>query len=486
MVCAKFEVPSSSSRTPTRLLFAVAAFAAQRLDQRGVGGRLEHLAGVQVEHLARDRLALLVAVHLQAGERVRHQHRRVLGLEPQRAPVAAQGLGGVIALQALLGALEPLRGLALDPRQRHLGASREVADQIAVAHLLRVEALRLAERLERLAPPVAVEVGEPEQVMSLLERGIEPGGVAQRADRGQLSRQVVVDAAQQVVGLRHRLGAHRALEEGGGLLEPAFAGVDRAQAEQRQEGVGVDLDAALEERLGAPEVAELVLDDAAVDQAVVVVGLEVEDAREIAQRLLGVALVEPGLAQEVGELVVGAVERVGGLERLDRRFELEREEVDLGLAELTQERVAPLAAVERLDAVAAGGEALPLLEREQLALRAHLPGLAPDLGLDHALDLERVGQRVQAGVVDEEVLLLLLQRRQDVAHGLGGALEHLLQHRDALEQVLVEREVVLGPLLLELDLLGAGARDHQQLLVAAVAVLGLVVLQRAADLTEHG
>ena len=187
----------------------------------------------------------------------------------------------------------------------------------------------------------------------------------------------------------------------------------------------------------------------------------------------------------MGELVVGAVERVGGLERLDRRFQLEREEVHLRLAELAQERFAPLAAVERLDAVATGGEPLPLLEREQLALRAQLPGLAPHLGLDHALDLQRVGQRVQAGVVDEEVLFLLLQRREDVAHGLGGALEHLFQHRDALEQVLVEREVVLGPLLLELDLLGARARDHQQLLVAAVAVLGLVVLQRAADLTEH-
>ena len=90
--------------------------------------------------------------------------------------------------------------------------------------------------------------------------------------------EIVVDAAQQVVGLRHRLGAHRALEVGGGLLEPAFAGVDRAQAEQRQEGVGVDLDRALEERLGAPEVSQLVLDHAAVDQAVVVVGLQVEDA----------------------------------------------------------------------------------------------------------------------------------------------------------------------------------------------------------------
>ena len=190
----------------------------------------------------------------------------------------------------------------------------------------------------------------------------------------------MVDAAQQVVGLRHRLGAHRALEEGRGLLEAAFAGVDRAQAEERQEGVGVDLDAAVEERLGALEVAELVVDDAAVDQAVVVVGLEIEHAREVAQRLLGVAFVEPGLAQEVGELIVGAVERVGGLERRDRRFELEREEVDLGLAQLAQEDVAALAVVERLDAVATGGEALPLLERQELALRADLPGLASRSG----------------------------------------------------------------------------------------------------------
>ena len=114
-----------------------------------------------------------------------------------------------------------------------------------------------------------------------------------------------------------------------------------------------------------------------------------------------------------------------------------------------------------------------------------LPDLAPDLGLDHALDLQRVGQRGQPGLVDEEVLLLLLEGRQDVAHGLGGALDHLLEDRDALEQVLVEREVLLGSLLLELDLVGARPRQHQQLLVAAVAVLGLVVLQRAADLTEH-
>jgi hypothetical protein len=97
---------------------------------------------------------------------------------------------------------------------------------------------------------VAIEVGEPEQVVRLLERRIEPRGVAQRADRRQRARQVVVDAPEQVVGLRHRLGAHARSRYDAACSSLPSRGVDRAQAEQRQEGVGIDLDAALEERLG--------------------------------------------------------------------------------------------------------------------------------------------------------------------------------------------------------------------------------------------
>ena len=55
-----------------------------------------------------------------------------------------------------------------------------------------------------------------------------------------------------------------------------------------------------------------------------------------------------------------------------------------------------------------------------------------------------LGQRRQARVVDEDVLLLLLQQAENVAHGVGRLLENVLENRDALEEMLVEGEALVG------------------------------------------
>ncbi len=133
-----------------------------------------------------------------------------------------------------------------------------------------------------------------------------------------------------------------------------------------------------------------------------------------------------------------------------------------------------LALVEPGDALAHRRETVAFLERQQLPLEPVLPEVAPVLAVDLAAALEQLAQRGHPGLADQDLLLQLAQRAVDVAQALGGALHHLFEDRDPLEQVLVERDLLLRPAVENLVVLvGEVARDHQQLVAAKLAVLGL-------------
>ncbi len=261
--------------------------------------------------------------------------------------------------------------------------------------------------------------------------------------------------------------------------------VDGAQAEVRQEGVRVLGDRGLEQRLGAREVAALVADDAREDQRLELVGLLLEHALEVVERGLGVALVEAGLAEEEQQLVVVAVELQRLLEAAPGAVDVEGVERVLGVVQVLGEDLAPVALVERRDAVLDRHEALALLERAQLVLHLRLPELGPLLAPDRAPPLEQLAQRGEAGLRHQQVLLLLVDGRDQLGDRLGRALDRLLEDRHPLEQVLVEREVGFALTLEALAVGGGGARDHQQLLVAADADLLLDAVRRSAGLAQQ-
>ena len=252
-----------------------------------------------------------------------------------------------------------------------------------------------------------------------------------------------------------------------------------------QEAVRIDGDRPLQMLLGAGVVAALVVDDAAVDEALVVVRLDLQHAGEVAQGGLAVGLVEVGLAEEVGELVVAAVELVGGLQGAHGALDVEGEEGVLGVLQVLEEELPLVAVVEAGDALLGGQEALALLQGQELVVHLGLPELAPLVPADVLLGLQQLAQGGEAGLVDEDVLLLLVQGAEELADGLGRALDRLLQDRDPLEQVLVEGEALLAALLVGLLLLAQGAREHQELLVAADAELVIVPVGCSTDLAVH-
>src|SRR5882724_2921006 len=143
--------------------------------------------------------------------------------------------------------------------------------------------------------------------------------------------------------------------------------------------------------------------------------------------------------------------------------------------------------VEGGDALLDGQEALPLFERQQLVVHLGLPEVAPLLPADDLLGLQKLAQRRKAGLADEDVLLLLVDGAQELADGLRRALDRLFEDRDALQEVLVEGEALLGGgLLVTVLLLGQGAGEDEELLMAAQAVFLVVRIPRAANLTVHG
>ena len=128
----------------------------------------------------------------------------------------------------------------------------------------------------------------------------------------------------------------------------------------------------------------------------------------------------------------------------------------------------------------------PFFEREELEVHLLLPQLAPLVVAEDPPALQQIAQRAQTRLVDQDALFLLAQRRHELAHGLGGALDGLLQDGDALQQVIVERKAGFADFLFEPGFLGAGrAREYEELLVAASTVLFGFPILRAAGLTVH-
>ena len=331
---------------------------------------------------------------------------------------------------------------------------------------------------------MTVEVGEAEQVVRFLEGRVEPHRFAQAADGVCRLPHLVAAVAQQIERLRHAVEKIRLLEVGHGARQVAVRGVDGAETEVRQEGVGVLRHRPPEQRLGAMEVPLLVEDHAREDERLEVVGLDLEHLLEIAQRRLGVAFVEVGLAEKEGQLVVRAIELPGLLERALRALDIEGEEGVLGVVQMLGEELGPVSLIKSGDAVADRHETLALLQSTQLVVHLRLPEVAPLLPPDQPPALEELAQRGEAGLRHEQILLLLLHGGDELLGGLRSALDRLLENRDPFQQVLVEREVGAA---LGLELLGFAADrtgDHHQLLMAAGAELAVAQVLGAADLAE--
>ena len=166
---------------------------------------------------------------------------------------------------------------------------------------------------------------------------------------------------------------------------------------------------------------------------------------------------------------------------------IERVERSLGFLHVDREAVAFLAAEERDHAIATLVEALLLFESEHLLAHLRFPQLDDFLGGEDVLLFEDFLYGEKTGLIDEDRALVLLHRVDDRAKRLRRPLDDFFQRRDALEQMLIEREILF--LLVLLDLVFLERRDageHEQLVLAAIAILAFVVVIRATGLTEHG
>src|SRR4051794_22421156 len=216
------------------------------------------------------------------------------------------------------------------------------------------------------------------------------------------------------------------------------------------------------------------------------IGLHFERALEVVLGAIEIAVVEEHLAEEERELVIVAIEFEGFFERLNAAIRIERINGRLSLGEQLQEALAPLAAEERHDPVFALGEALLLFESEHLLAHLRFPELDQLVGGDDVLALEQFFDGEQSRLIDEDGALVLLNGIDDAADGLGAALDDLFETGDALEQMLVERYVAFFVVLLDFVLFERShARKHEQLRLAAEAILALVVVQRTTGLAEH-
>ena len=284
-----------------------------------------------------------------------------------------------------------IRAAASPPtlRQRIARATGEELHQVLVTEPARVEPLRFAERGQRLAVPVLVEVRQPEQVVGLLEGRVEPDRLAQALHRVSAAAHLVEAVSEQVEGLGDGIDLAGPDQVGDRARQLPVRGVDRAQAEVRQEGVRVLRHGLAQERLGARRLSALMADHAREDQRLEVVRVHLEDAREVAQGLLGLAFVEGGLAQEEGQLVVVAVELERLLEAEPRPFDVEREQGVLGVLQVLHEDLAAVPLVERGDAVAGR-------RRSARASRARATGTPSSLATGRPTPRRRSGAGARA------------------------------------------------------------------------------------------
>ena len=229
----------------------------------------------------------------------------LLGLAA-RAPSGGRRAPSRLAVARGLSALAIQRaGLAADVRQRRAGTAGQVLHQVPVAQPPRVEPLRLTERCERLAPPVAVEVGEPEQVVRLLESRIEAHRLGE-APRSLADAAHLVEAvAEQVERLRHRVERAGALEIGHGAAELAFrqrrSRRGRSAAGRRRSRSPPRASRSSSARATSPRSCRMTPEKTSASNWS---GARLEHAHEVAERVLGLALVEGGLGQQQRQLVV--------------------------------------------------------------------------------------------------------------------------------------------------------------------------------------
>src|SRR4051794_5108557 len=358
--------------------------------------------------------------------------------------------------------------------------------RLLVLDLVRIELQRFLEAIDRLAVPVAVEVAEAEVVDRLFVFGIEFQRRLERLDGAFELALVVKDRAEQIVGLRQLLDLNRFLEELLRAKELALARVDRAEGEVREERLLRDLNRAAEPAFGAFQILTFVQQHAVENGSVEMIGLHFERAFEVMLGAIEIAVVEKHLAEEERELVIVAIKFEGFFERLDAAIGIERIDGRLSLGEELQESLAPLAAEERHDPVFALGEALLLFESEHLLAHLRFPKFDELVGGDDVLALEQFLDGEQSGLIDEDGALVFLHGIDDAADRLCAALDDLFETGDALEQMLIERYVAFFVVLLDLVLFErCHARKHEQLRLAAEAILALVVIQCTTGLTEH-
>ena len=221
-------------------------------------------------------------------------------------------------------------------------------------------------------------------------------------------------------------------------------------------------------------------------RGVEVIGLHFQRALEIRLGAIEIAVVEEHLAEEERELVVVAIELERFFERLDPALGIERVDRRFGVGDQLEEAIALVAAEERHDAVLALGEPLLLFERQHLVAHLRFPELDELVGGDDVLLFEELFDGEEAGLVDEDRALVLLDGVDDRAEGFGGALHDLFEGGDALEEVLIQGEIALFVVVLDLVLFERGRTgENHQLVLTAIAVLALVVVEGAAGLAEH-
>ena len=462
----------------------VLPLAAQRLDQGRVGRRAQHLAGIRIEHALGQLTDLLTAVEPETRQGVGHQQGRIVRIEREGLAVAAQRLRRVAGADRLLAAAHPVGSRRTGRRQLGAGPAREVGDQIAVAHPPRVQLLSGAERGQGLAVPAPVQVAETEEVMAFLERGVDLHRLPEGFDRRREPAHLVAAATEQVERLRHPVDLDRAFQESHRRLQLPPARQRRPEAEVREEGVPMEDDRLLQQFLTALFLTLLKTDHAAVDQTLDMVRLGRQHTAEVVERPLQASFLEVRLAEEVRQLVIAAVDHGRRLEGFHRLGQVEAAQSDLRLVEKLFEAGAAPTLVEPDDPVLDSREPLPLLEHQELVVHLGLPEIAPLGGVDQLLAFKKIAKGKHAGVVDENALLLPVHGAQDLLHGFARAFEHLLEDRDALQKVLVERELLVANIQ-RLRRRHGGAGEHHQLLSAALAVLRVVPVLRAAYLAVH-
>ena len=178
--------------------------------------------------------------------------------------------------------------------------------------------------------------------------------------------------------------------------------------------------------------------DAGVDQRLEVIRLDGEDPLEVAGGPLEIAGREKGLGQVEAELDVPLSSRDSSSSSRTPAVGVQGEDGELGLAQPPEKILAVFSGEARDDPVAPLQKAVLLLHRLHPVVHLGLPEVQDLLGADGAAPLEGLLQGQDPRVGDEEILLEIPQGFEEGLDRLPRALDHVLERRDPLEQMLVE------------------------------------------------